>query len=155
MDRPATSAPHRAAAMRTAGGAALDLLLPATAGERGEPAPAPKTGRTVPPTAVFRQPSDGGHVGSQPQTHPATDAHSGHRSPLPEAELEPTGAGSRDLSVPAAGRLDRAAQPSLEHRYYLCSDAGWLPLLGRRHGLVQPVRAQLGTFQHDGNRLLP
>src|SRR5215467_8466698 len=144
MDRPTTSVPNGGAAMRTAGGSALDLLLPAAAGERGEPAPAPKTGRTLSPASVLRQPPDGGHVGSQPQTHPATDAHSGHRSPLPKAELEPTGAGSRDLSVPAAGRLDRAAQPSLEHRYYLCSDAGRLPLLGRRHGLVQPVRAQLG-----------
>src|SRR5215475_9557662 len=143
MDRPTTSVPNGGAAMRTAGGTALDLLLPAAAGERGEPAPAPKTGRTLSPASVLGQPSDGCHAESQSQTHPATDAHPGYRSPLPEAELEPTGAGSRDLSVPAARRLDRAAQSSLEHRYYLCPDAGRLPLPGRRHGLVQPVRASM------------
>src|SRR5215475_13924449 len=99
MDRPTTCVPNGGAAMRTAGRSALDLLLPAAAGERGEAAPAPQTGRTLSPASVLRQPSDGGHAGSQPQTHPATDAHPGHRIPLPEAELEPSGAGSRDLSV--------------------------------------------------------
>src|SRR5450759_2830579 len=56
---------------------------------------------------------------------------------------------------PAARRCDLAAQPSLEHRYYVCSDAGWLSLPGRGDGLVQPFRAQLGTLQHDGDWLLP
>jgi hypothetical protein len=32
----------------------------------------------------------------------APDAHSGHRSPLSQTELEPPGAGSPDLPVPAA-----------------------------------------------------
>ena len=74
---------------------------------------------------------------------------------LSETELEPSGARPRGLSLPAARRLNRAAQPSLEHRYYVYSDAWRLPLSGRRHGLVQPLRAQLGTLQHYGDRLLP
>src|SRR6202163_1011370 len=154
MDRSATSAPDRPPAVRTARGAALDLLLPAAAGERRKPEPAPAARRVVLGLPILRQPPDGRHAGSEPQTQPAADAHSRHPSPLSQTELEPSGAGPRDLSVPAARRFDRAAQPSLEHRYYLHSDAWRLPLFGRGHGLVQPLRAQLGTFQHHGNRLL-
>ena len=154
MDRSTTSAPECSAAVRTARRASLDLLSPAAAGERGEPASAPAARRAVLGLPVFRQPSHGRHAGGQPQTHPAADAHSGHRSALPETELEPPGSRSRDLPVPAARRLHRAAQPSLEHRYYVHSDAWRLPLPGRRDGLVQPLRAQLGTFQYDGDRLL-
>src|SRR6266702_3390698 len=155
MHRPAISRCECATAMRTARVAALDLLLPAAAGERGEPAPAAAAGRTLPGVSVFRESPYGGHAGGEPQTHPASDADSGNRSSLSETELEPPGVRPRGLSVPVAGRLDRAAQPGLEHRYYLYSDEGRLPLFGRRHGLFQPFCAQLGTFQHDGDRLLP
>src|ERR1700680_3946438 len=154
MDRSATSAPDRPPAVRTARGGALDLLLPAAAGERRKPEPAPAARRVVLGLPVLRQPPDGRHAGNEPQTQPAADAHSRHPSPLSQTELEPSGARPRDLSVPAARRFDRAAQPSLEHRYYLHSDAWRLPVFGRGHGLVQPLRAQLGTFQHHGNRLL-
>ena len=155
MDRSTTSAAERPTAVRTAGSAALDLLLPAAAGERGEPAPDAPARRVVPEVPVLRQPQDGRRAGGEPQTHPAADAHSGHRSSLPQTELEPSGAGSPDLSVPAARRRDRAAQPRLEHRYYVHSDAWRLSVPGRGDGLVQPLRAQLGTLQHDGDRLLP
>src|ERR1035438_4741425 len=155
MDRPTTSASDRAAAVRTARRAALDLLLPTAAGDRGEPAAAPAAGRTVFGMPVLRQPPHGRHAGGQPQTDAAADAHRRHRGPLPQTELEPSGAGPRDLSIPATRRLDRPAQPRLEHRYYLHSDAWRLPLPGCRDGLVQPLCTQLGTVQHDGNRLLP
>src|SRR5215471_15305997 len=154
MDRSPTSALECAAAVRTARRASLDLLSPAAAGERGEPAAAPAAGRAVPGLPILRQPSHGRHAGGQPQTHPAVDAHSGHRSSLPETELEPPGSRPRDLPVPAARRLHRTAQPSLEHRYYVPSDAWRLPLPGGRDGLVQPLRAQLGTLQYNGDRLL-
>src|SRR6185437_5644916 len=89
------------------------------------------------------------------QAHPTADAHPGHRSPLSQTELEPPGAGSRGISLSAARCGDRAAQPRLEHRYYLPSDAWRFSLSGRGDGLVQPLCAQLGTFQYDGNGLLP
>src|SRR5215470_15689111 len=154
MDRSATSRSERAAAMRTAGVAALDVLLPAAAGERGEPASATQTRRAVHGVPVLRQPSHGHYAGSQSQTDPAAHADSRNRSPLSETELESAGAGPRGLSVPAAWGLHRTAQPSLEHRYYVYSDARWLPLSGGRDGLVQPLRTQLGAFQHDGGGLL-
>src|SRR5271157_3584494 len=118
MDRSATSRSERPAAMRTAGVAALDLLLPAAAGERGEPASATQTRRAVHGVAVLRQPSHGRHAAGQSQTNPAAHADSGNRSSLSETQLEPPGAGPRNLSVLTARRLDRTAQPGLEHRYY-------------------------------------
>src|ERR1700694_4427214 len=155
MDRSPSSASQRPTAMRTAGSAALDLLLSAAAGERGEPASAPPARPVVLETPVLRQPQNGRRTGSEPQAHPAADAHSGHRSPLPQTELEPPGTGSPDLPVPAARHGNSPAQPRLEHRYYLHSDAGRLSVPGRGDGLVQSLRAQLGTLQYDGDRLLP
>src|SRR5689334_2724128 len=117
MDRSTTSRSECAAAMRTAGVAALHLLLPAATGERAEPASAAEARRVVHGVAVLRQPPHGRHARGQSQTNPAADADSGHRSSLSETELEPPGARPRGLSVLATRRLDRTAQPGLEHRY--------------------------------------
>src|SRR5687767_2270114 len=114
MDRSSTSVPDHPTAVRTAGSAALELLLPAAAGERREPAPAPQARPVVLEAPVLRQPQDGRRAGSEPQTHPAADAHSGYRSPVSQTELEPPGAGSSDLPVPAARRGNPPAQPRLE-----------------------------------------
>src|ERR671929_111665 len=67
---------------------------------------------------VFRQSSDGGYARGEPQAHPAADADIGNRGALSETELEPAGAWTRGLPPPAAERIDRPAQPSLEYRYY-------------------------------------
>src|SRR5580658_1296517 len=154
MDRSHTPAPQHPTAVRVVGSAALDLLLPAVAGERGEPSTAPPTRPTVSEASVFRKPQDGRRVGGEPQAHPTADAYLGHRSPLSQTELEPSCAGSPDLPVPATRRGDPPAQPRLEHRYYLPSDAWRFSLSGRGDGLVQPLRAQLGTLQYDGDRFL-
>src|SRR5579864_939222 len=155
MDRSPSSAPQHPTAMRTAGSAALDLLLSAAAGERGEPASAPPARPTLHEASVLRQPQNGRRTGSEPQAHPAADAYFGHRSPLSQTQLKSPGTRSPDLPVPAARRRDRAAQPRLEYRYYLHSNAWRLSLPGGCHGLVQPVRTQLGTVQHHGGGLLP
>jgi putative transposase len=70
-------------------------------------------------------------------------------------QSKPPGAWSPSLSVLVARRGNPPTQPRLEHRYYLPSDAWRLSLLGRGDGLVQPLRAQLGTLQHLGDQLLP
>src|SRR5205085_10420774 len=90
-------------AMRTVEPAALDLLLPAAAGERGELAPVAKAGRTIPEVAVLRQSSHGGQAGCESQAHPAADADSWNRSSLSETELEPLCLETRGLSVLASG----------------------------------------------------
>src|SRR4051812_8753506 len=153
MDRPTTSVPDGAAAMRPARSAALELLLPTAAGERREPTPAASARRALHGVSVLRQPSHGRHAGGRAQAHATADADSGSRSALSETESEPSGGRPPDLPVPAARRLDRAAQPCLEHRYYVPSDAGRFPLPGGRHGLVQPLCTQLGTLQYNGDGL--
>src|ERR1700680_3624022 len=154
MDRSHSFTPQHSTAVRTAGSAALDLLLPPLCGDRGEPASAPSARPPVSEVPVLRKPQDGRRVGSEPQAHPTADAHSGHRSPVSQTELKPPGTGSRGVCVPAAWRRDRTSQPCLEHRYYLHSNARWLPVPGRGDGLVQPFCSQLGAIQHAGNRLL-
>src|SRR5579863_3981444 len=154
MDRSRSSTAQHSAAVRTAGSAALDLLLSAATGERGEPATAPPARPAVSEASFFRKPQNGRRVGGEPQAHPTADAHPGHRSPLSQTELEPSGAGSRGVPVSAARRGDREAQSRLEHRYYLPSDAWRLSLSGRGDGLVQPLRAQLETLQYHGDRVL-
>src|SRR3984957_4477840 len=155
MDRSHSPAPQYPTAVRTARSAALDLLLPAAAGERGEPTTAPPGRPTVLEASVFRKPQNGCRIGGEPQAHPTADAHPGYRSSLSQTELEPSCAGPPDLPVPAARRGNPPAQPRLEHRYYLPSDAWGLSLSGGGDGLVQPLRAQLGTLQYDGDRFLP
>src|SRR6516165_9722737 len=155
MHRSATSRSECATAVRIAGVATLDLLLPAAAGECGEPAAAASAGPTVSGVSVLRQSPDGGYPGDESLTCAASDADSGNRSALSETELEPTGARPRGLPVPATGCLDRAAEPRLEYRYYIYSDAGRLSVPDCNHGLVQSFRAELGTVQHHGDRFLP
>src|SRR5882724_5947621 len=121
MDRSRPSAPQRSTAVRTAGRAALDLLLPAAVGERGEPAAVARARRVVPEAAFLRQPQDGRQVRRGPPSRPAADADFGNRSSLPQTEPESTGSRPPDLPIPIARRCDRAPQPSLEHRYYLPS----------------------------------
>ena len=91
----------------------------------------------------------------QPKTRATTDAVYGHRSLVPEAESESSGSRSRDLSVPAPRCHRQPAQPGLEHRYYLHSDALGLSVPGGHYGLVQPLRAELGSLQYHGGGLLP
>src|SRR5579863_2519243 len=155
MDRSRPSAAHRATAVRTAGSPALDLLPPASAGERGEPAAVASARRTVPEVAVLWQPQDGRRVRRGPPSGPAVDAHFGNRGSLSKAAPESPGFRPPDLPVLVARRGDRAPQPGLEHRYYLYSNAWRLSVPDRRDGLVQPLRAELGTVQHHGDQLLP
>src|ERR1700689_3829313 len=155
MDRSRSSAAQHSTAVRTARCAAFDLLLPAAAGKRGEPAPDAPARSVVHEAPVFRQPENGRRTGDQSQTRATADADSGHRSALSQTQLEPSGTGSRNLSIPAARGRHRKTKSRLEHRYYLYSDAWRLSLSGRGDGLVQSLCAQLGTVQHDGNRLLP
>src|SRR3954453_16872278 len=72
--------------------------------------------RAVHRLPVLRQPADDGLADSaggagQPQAGATADASHGPGGHLPQATTESGGAGASDLSVPAAGRDDRAAGP--------------------------------------------
>src|SRR3954451_17424913 len=113
------------ATMRTARTATLDFLLSARRRDQGEPASHAAAGRTVPGVALLRKSQvcggagTGVATGSQQQTSATTDADHGRRSLVPEAESQPSGAWTRDLSVPASRLHHQPAHPGLEHRYYL------------------------------------
>src|ERR1700733_7994079 len=87
MDRSHLPAPQHPTAVRTVGGAALDLLLPDTGGERREPATAPPDRPTVSEASFFRKPQNGSRVGGEPQAHPTPDAHSGIEAHYPKPNL--------------------------------------------------------------------
>src|SRR5260370_30279542 len=110
MDRSHSSTPQHSTAVRTAGSAALDLLLPAAAGERGEPASAPPTRSALFEVPGLRQPQNGIRTGGEPQTHPTSYAHSGYRNPVSETQNVLPGVGCRGASIPSAPRRDQAAQ---------------------------------------------
>src|ERR1700691_3216263 len=119
MDRSRSSAAQHSTAVRTARCAAFDLLLPAAAGKLGEPAPDAPARSVVHEAPVFRQPENGRRTGDQSQTRATADADSGHRSALSQTQLEPSGTGSRNLSVLAARRRHRKTKSRLEYRYCL------------------------------------
>ena len=152
MDRSRPSSPQHSTAVPTAGSAALDLLLPAAAGKRGEPLRLMRKLDQLYMKLPFFGKSQDGRWGG-PSSCPAAHADIGNRSALPQTVSESPGSGPPDLSVPAARHRDQTAQPCLEHRYYLHSDAWRLPVPSRRDGLVQPFCSQLGTIQHDGDQL--
>src|SRR2546426_12444831 len=93
MHRPAISRSECPTAMRTARVAALDLLLPAAAGERGEPAPAAAAGRTLPGVSVLRE-SPYGARWLLPLLQPSAPApgarlpHAGRPVPAPPVNKE-------------------------------------------------------------------
>src|SRR5262249_25168451 len=133
MDRSHLSASQHPAVVRTAGNAALDLLLPTRAGGCGELVTAARTGRTVLKVAILWQPQDGCPVRRGPPSRPAP--------------------GRQIYSYML--RAWRFSGPTMSGaRYYLHSDARRLSLPGRGDGLVQPLRAQLETLQRHGDRLL-
>src|SRR5215210_3925056 len=99
MDRTGPPTVDGRSAVRTAGAAAVELVLPPAGRERRESCADAADRRAVSGDAVLRQPSDGGRAGRQSQTHSAVDANDGHRSDLPEAAHDLAGGGTQDLPV--------------------------------------------------------
>src|SRR5258708_25289059 len=106
MDRSRPSAPQHSTAVRTAGSAALNLLPPAEAGDRGELAAVARARRTVSEVAVLRQPQDGRRVRRGPPSRAAADGYFGNRSALSQAAPESPGARPPHLPVPVTLRGD-------------------------------------------------
>jgi hypothetical protein len=147
--------------MRTARFASFYFLPSARRREQRESGSDAATRRTVSGIAVLRKPqvrsaaSTGTATSDQPKTRATVDAADGHRSLVPEAEPESSGRRARTLSVSAPRCHGQPAEPGLEHRYYIYSDAIGLFIPGGYYGLVQPLRVELGSLQHHGGGLLP
>ena len=87
------------------------LLLHPARRECREPAPDAAHRPVVPGAAVLRQPQNGRRARRESQARAAADAPDGHRSALRQAAPEPAGTGPHHLSVSAARRRDRSAEP--------------------------------------------
>ena len=72
----------------------------------------------------------------------------------PKPRLSAPAPGTPDLPVPVARSGDCASRSGLGHGYHLYPAAAWIHLSGGDHGLVQPVRAGLGSVHDDGQRVL-
>jgi hypothetical protein len=90
----------------------------------------------------------------EPQTRPTVDAADGVGSNLPQAEVVETCSWTSHLSVSVTEREDRTAQSGLEHRHYVCAASRRFRLSGGDPGLVQPVRAGMGSFHNAGYEFL-
>src|SRR5262249_40027700 len=112
------------AAMRADGIKALDLVLPATAGDGGESAFDAAVGRAIHANAILGEPAHGdcawrAKLEGKSQARAAAHAEDGHSSDLSKATLIRPCARASDLSISAARPADHAAEPSLGYRYYV------------------------------------
>src|SRR5271165_3582035 len=115
--------------------------------------------RAIHTDAVLRNPEDGlvarrARIRGQRETGTPADAGDGAGSALFEATAVGSRVRTQDLSVSAAQSQDRSARPRLGKRYHLHSPAAGLCLSGGDHGLVQPLRAGVGSIDFVGERLL-
>ena len=154
MDRPLPPQTEHPTAVPTVGPVSLNLLLGSSPRERREPLAAAPDRRTLPGSPVLRQSQDGRRTQDQSQKRSTTDAPDGHRGSLRQTEPEPSGSWPSYLNLPSARAADRAGSPSVEHRYHLQSATAGFPVSGGHRGLVQPLRLELGAFQHVGCPLL-
>jgi len=154
VDRRWTFGTEPDATMPIGGNIACRPVLRTATGERAESAPDAALGRAVHTNAFLRRHQDDrcapqARIHRESETCPATTAADGLGSDIPQAASFNAGAWPSHLPIPPAQRCHHAAQPGLVERHHIHSAARWLHLPGRRHGLVQPLRAQLGNFDES------
>src|ERR1700683_415004 len=145
--------------MRIGGGEAGGPALRGSGRKRREPGVDAATGRTVHTGPVLREPENGGVARDagfrgEPEASVAADGIDGDRGRLFEAEAEPAGRRSQDLSVPAERSGSGSRQSGVEHRHHVHKDGAGLRLSGGGDGLVQPIRFELEGVTDPGTRLL-
>src|SRR5438445_11446467 len=159
MDLSRSRRPQHGQAMRADGDLAGRAVLRPGGREPGEPEADAPAGR-VHADAVLRGPSDeavagGARLWGERETSAAAFAADGIGSDLSEAAAVCAGAGPSDLSLSPAGVADRSTEPGLGERHNVYSSASRVYLSGGDSGLVQSVRAGLGSVGFVGGRVLP
>jgi transposase len=159
MDRPGRPTTERRAAMRAGRILSFRVLLPGRRRERSEfDADAPAR-RAVHANAVLWRDQDDRLAGQkrscgQREARTTTAAADGTGSHLREAEAVRSRAGTSDLSIPAAGFSDREAERVLGDRHHVHPIEARFRVPGCGYGLVQPLRAVLGSIDQYGNQFL-
>ena len=159
MDQRRTVGVEHRPAMSVNRAIAIGLVLRATRRKRSESRTDEAAGRAVHANAFLRCAEDDrgtprARLRHQSETSAATTAADRTGSDLSEATTIEACAWPSDLSLPAAERCDYATESSMVERYHVYSPARGFHLSGRRYGLVQPLRAQLGNLNEPGFGIL-
>src|SRR5262244_2417474 len=86
--------------------------------------------------------------GGESETHQTTDASDGVGSGVSETAAERACSRTPDLSVFIARSGDLPGEPGVERGHHLHSTEARLCVPGSDHGLVQQIRAELGSVDH-------
>jgi hypothetical protein len=131
-------------------GFALGVLLRVGAGDRGESRIDASSRRAIPAHSVLGSSEHdlvagpAGLAGESEAREALAESH-GPGSDLRQAAIVDPRARSSDLSISSAGHDHRSSRSMLGQRHNVHPDAPRVRLSGSHHGLVQPVRAELGS----------
>jgi len=159
VDRCWTFGIERGAAVPVNGSVALGLVLRTARRERTESDADAAAGRAVHANTFLRRSKDDGYthqagLSRQSETNPATTAADGTGSDLSKTEFVEASAWASYLSLPFAPRRHHAAKSGVVDRHHVYPAAHGFHLSGRGHGLVQPLRTELGTIDEPGGGVL-
>ena len=159
MDRTLKRQHHHRSSVRAVGIVPLEFVLRAEGIQSTESAADAIDRRAIHPTTVFRLAEDyrlalQARPSGESQASRAADAGDGASSDLSQAPAFSARTGSSNLSVLASRTESGAARPGLEHRHHVHSIGAGIRLFGGNYGLVQPLRAGLGSINDVGYKLL-
>ena len=140
-------------------GFAIGFVLRSGTGVGREPRIDAADGRAVHANAILRGPEYdlvAGRAGpsGKSEAGAAVDAAHGAGGHLCQATAVDSWAWASNLSIPAARAEDRSARPGVEQRHHLHPVTAGIHLSGCGHGLVQPLRAGMGSLGFAGDVLL-
>ena len=154
MDRCWAFGTEHYTAVRVDGAVTCRLVLRTAWRERPESRTDAALGRAVHENSLFRRHQNDrcaleARLHRQSETSPATTTTDGTRGDLSKTEPVSACTWSSNLSLPASSRCHHAPQSGVVQRHHVYPAAGWLHLPRSRHGLVQSVRAQLGSIHES------
>lgn len=159
MDRTFKRQHHYLSSVRAVGIEPLKSLLRGKGAQSTESAANAIDRRAIHATTVFRLAEDyrlapQARTPGKSQASRTADAGDGSPSNLSKASTFSTCTRSSNLSVLASRCKNYASEPSLEHRHHLHPTGAWIRLFGCNYGLVQPLRAGVGSLNYIGHKLL-
>ena len=159
MDRRWTFGTERCATVSVDEPVAFGPVLRTARRKRVESETDATPGRAVHAYTFLRRSEDDGctheaRLCRQSETSPATTATDGAGSDLSKTESVGPCTKPSHLSIPAAPRRHHTPESSVVERHHVYPTARRFHLSRRGHGLVQPLRAELGNIDEPGCRVL-
>ncbi len=154
MYRTESSKSEHRSAVRAAGLASVNLLLPTSRRVGRELGTNATDRRAVFEIPILRLPKHFTRTEVQSKTYPTAHASDEYRSDLSQKANHSASCRTQDIPVFTTKCGDNADRPGVEHRHHLHSDAAWILVLGCSNRLVQPVRVIVAAFEHAARRVL-